>query len=44
MEKWSQGNKFLRFIYQHVVVRFVGQVREPYLIRIDNIFGSSAHL
>ena len=38
MEKWSQGNKFLRFIYQHVVVRFVGQVREPYLIRIDNIF------
>ena len=38
MAKWSQGNKFLRFIYQHVVVRFVGQVREPYLIRIDNIF------
>lgn len=38
MEKWSKGNKFLRFIYQHVVVRFVGQVREPYLIRIDNIF------
>lgn len=38
MEKWSQGNKFLRFIYQHIVVRFVGQVREPYLIRIDNIF------
>lgn len=38
MKKWSQGNNFLRFIYQHVVVRFVGQVREPYLIRIDNIF------
>lgn len=38
MEKLSQGNKFLRFIYQHVVVRFVGQIREPYLIRMDNIF------
>lgn len=38
MEKWSQRNKFLRFIYQHFVVRFVGQIREPYLIRIDNIF------
>ena len=38
MAKLNQINKFLRFIYQHVVVRFVGQVREPYLIRIDNIF------
>lgn len=38
MEKLNQINKFLRFIYQHVVVRFVGQVREPYLIRVDNIF------
>lgn len=38
MEKWIQGNRVLRFIYQHIVVRFVGQVRDPYLIRIDNIF------
>ena|SRR3990167_7177237 len=38
MEKWSQRNKFLRFIYQHVFLRFSSQIREPYLIRIDNIF------
>ena len=38
MEKWNKVNAFLRFIYQYVVVRFVSQVREPYLIRIDNIF------
>jgi hypothetical protein len=38
MENWSQRNKFLRFIYQHVIFRFVGEIREPYLIRIDNIF------
>jgi len=38
MENWSQRNRFLRFIYQHVVLRFTGQIREPYLIRIDNIF------
>lgn len=38
MKNWSQRNKFLRFIYQHVILRFIGEVREPYLIRIDNIF------
>ncbi|MFT4059520.1 MAG: hypothetical protein QM652_08235 [Legionella sp.] len=38
MENWSQSNKFLRFIYQHVILRFIGEVREPYLIRIDNLF------
>lgn len=38
MESWSQGNKFLRFIYQHMILRFTGEVREPYLIRIDNVF------
>jgi hypothetical protein len=38
MENWSQRNKFLRFIYQHVILRFIEEVREPYLIRIDNIF------
>ena len=38
MENWSQRNKFLRFIYQHLFLRFTGQIRDPYLIRIDNIF------
>ena len=38
MENWSQRNRFLRFIYQHVFLRFTGQIREPYLIRIDRIF------
>ncbi|WP_419419478.1 hypothetical protein ACNVED_13325 [Legionella sp. D16C41] len=38
MEKWSPKSKFLRLVYQQIVVRFAGQVREPYLIRIDRIF------
>lgn len=38
MEKWSTGNKFLRFIYQNLVLRFTNQIREPYLIRVDNIY------
>lgn len=38
MEKWNQGNRFLRFFYQHLYLRFAGQIREPYLIRIDNIY------
>jgi hypothetical protein len=38
MEKWNNGNKFLRFIYQHMFLRFSRQIREPYLIRIDDIF------
>ncbi|HAU0794624.1 TPA: hypothetical protein JBH26_00725 [Legionella pneumophila] len=38
MEKWNQGNRFLRFLYQHLYLRFKGQIREPYLIRIDNIY------
>lgn len=37
MEKCSKGNQFLRFIYQHMLLRFTKQIREPYLIRIDNI-------
>lgn len=37
MEKWSTGNRLLRFIYQHLIVRFTKQIREPYLIQIDNI-------
>lgn len=38
MEKWRPENKFLRFVYQQTYVRFIEQVREPYLIRIDRIF------
>ncbi|AMV12880.1 hypothetical protein SCO11_09495 [Legionella pneumophila serogroup 1] len=38
MEKRNQGNRFLRFFYQHLYLRFTGQIREPYLIRIDNIY------
>lgn len=38
MENLSQRNKFLRFIYQNIFLRFNGQIRDPYLIRIDKIF------
>ena len=38
MDNWGQRNKFLCFIYQHVILRFIGEIREPYLIRIDNVF------
>jgi hypothetical protein len=38
MEKWHQRNRFLRFVYQHLFLRFSTQIREPYLIRIDNIY------
>lgn len=31
-------SKFLHFIYQQVFLRFTGQIREPYIIRIDRIF------
>jgi len=33
--------QILRFVYQQTVVRFTGQIREPYLIRIDRIFTHS---
>lgn len=38
MDKWSNGSRLLRFVYQHLILRFTKQVREPYLIRIDNIY------
>lgn len=38
MDKWSNGNRLLRFVYQHLILRFTKQIREPYLIRIDNIY------
>lgn len=40
MEVWKPKKKFLRFIYQHLFLRFAGQIREPYLIRIDNIYSA----
>lgn len=36
--RWISKSKFLRFVYQQVFLRFTGQIREPYLIRIDRIF------
>lgn len=36
--EWKLNSKFIRFIYQHIYVRFTGLIREPYLIRIDRIF------
>lgn len=38
MEDRSFIGKFLRYFYQKIVLRFTGQIREPYLIRIDRIF------
>jgi len=38
MEGRSFTSKLLRFVYQRIVLRFTGQIREPYLIRIDRIF------
>lgn len=38
MEEIGRENRFLRFIYQNIYLRITGQIREPYLIRIDNIF------
>ncbi|MBA2648092.1 MAG: hypothetical protein H0U75_00590 [Legionella sp.] len=37
MEKWSKRNRFFRFVYQHLLLRFAREIREPYLIRVDNI-------
>ncbi|RUQ81718.1 hypothetical protein [Legionella septentrionalis] len=38
MKKWSLGSQYLSFIYKEIILRFSGQIREPYLIRIDKIF------
>ena len=38
MEKMGFFSNFLRFIYTQFFLRFSGQIRDPYLIRIDNIF------
>jgi len=37
MEKLN-GNRLLHFVYQQLILRFTKQIREPYLIRIDNIY------
>lgn len=41
MEKLGVGSIVLRFIYKQVFLRFSSQIRDPYLIRIDNIFTNS---
>lgn len=38
MDKMGFIGKFLRFIYTQIFLRFSGQIRDPYLIRIDNIY------
>ncbi len=38
MEKLSAISRFLHFVYKKIFLRFSGQIREPYLIRIDKIF------
>lgn len=38
MEKLSFIGKVLRFIYTRFFLRFSGQIRDPYLIRIDKIY------
>lgn len=37
MEKLGWGSKVFRFMYKQIFLRFSGQIRDPYLIRIDNI-------
>lgn len=37
MEKWGLIGKVLRFIYTKLFLRFSGQIRDPYLIRVDKI-------
>lgn len=43
MKQWTLGSRFLRIVYQQIFLRFLGQIREPYLIRIDNIFTNASN-
>lgn len=38
MEKWGFIGKSLRFLYTKIFLRFSGQIRDPYLIRIDSVY------
>ena len=38
MEEKSFTRKFLHLVYKQIILRFTTQIREPYLIRIDQIF------
>lgn len=38
MEQLNVKSSFLSLIYKQIFLRFSGQIRDPYLIRIDNIF------
>lgn len=37
MEKWNLLSRFLRLVYQQFFLRFSGQIREPYIIKLDKI-------
>lgn len=38
MKELSLLGKFFQFTYREIFLRFSGQIRDPYLIRIDKIF------
>jgi len=38
MKKWGLWIKLLHFAYKQTILRFSGQIRDPYIIRVDNIF------
>jgi len=40
MGKFSLGNICFRNLYKQIFIRLSGQLRHPYLIRIDNIFNN----
>jgi|GEM_PF-1434342 len=38
MEKMGFISKFFRLIYKNIFLRFSRQIRDPYLIKVDNIY------
>ncbi len=38
MDKWGVIGKLAHFLYTQTVVRFSGQIRNPYLIKVDSIY------
>lgn len=38
MEKWGVIGKSLHFLYTKIFLRFSGQIRDPYLIRVDSVY------
>lgn len=41
MQQMSITSRFLSFIYKQFFLRFSGQIRDPYLLRVDNIYTDS---